>query len=180
MNRLLYFADAYRSDATLPAGFYLHSRFLCLLLHLRSRNLDSSATLTFRDPRDVVSNRMHLNSRVLIAAMLLLVGCTSVRRLQQPLPAVSSIHSPEFAQATGSILGASFQPGNRITTLNDGEEIFPAMLRAIRQARRSINFETFVFHRSEVAQEFVDALVERARWSPGENDRRRSRLAGRG
>jgi cardiolipin synthase len=90
-------------------------------------------------------------------------GCTSVRRLQQPLPVVSAIHSPDFMQATGSMLGASFLPGNRIITLNDGDEIFPAMLGAIHGARRTITFETFVFHRSEIAQQFVDALAERAR-----------------
>ena len=98
-----------------------------------------------------------------LACLSLLTACTSVRRLQEPLPTTSAIRSADFAQATGSMLGASFLPGNRITTLNDGAEIFPAMLRAIRGARHTITLETFVFHRGEIAQQFVDALAERAR-----------------
>jgi cardiolipin synthase len=109
------------------------------------------------------TKRTLLSLLVLIGAAIVFGGCTSVRRLRQPLPATSSIHSPDFAQATGSMLGASFLPGNRITTLSDGDEIFPAMLGAIRRARRTITFETFIFRRSEVAQQFVDALAERAR-----------------
>ncbi len=139
------FADACRSHAA------------SVTFHLQLLN-----NAHVRDPRSF--NRMQLGPRVLIgAALLLMAGCTSVRRLQHPLPAVTSIQSAEFAQATGSMLGASFLPGNRITTLNDGEEIFPAMLRAIRQARQTINFETYVFRRSDIAQEFVEALAERAR-----------------
>ncbi|MEP6672425.1 MAG: phospholipase D-like domain-containing protein [Chthoniobacter sp.] len=99
----------------------------------------------------------------LIVAALGLSGCTSVRRLHEPLPAISAIHSPDFAQATGSMLGASFLPGNRITTLSDGDAIFPAMLGAIHLARHTVTFETFVFHRGGIAQQFVDALAERAR-----------------
>lgn len=114
-------------------------------------------------PRGGSPNCATLRLFVLICAALVVAGCASVRRLQQPLPAVSAIHSPDFAQATGSMLGASFLPGNRLTTLSDGDEIFPAMLGAIRQARRTITFETFIFHRSEVAQQFVEALAERAR-----------------
>ncbi len=113
--------------------------------------------------RGLPAKRTPFQLLALLCAALMLAGCSSVRRLQQPLPAISAINSPDFAQATGSMLGASFLPGNRITTLNDGDEIFPAMLSSIRRARLTITFETFVFHRSEIAQQFVDALAERAR-----------------
>ncbi|MDB6155672.1 MAG: cls [Chthoniobacteraceae bacterium] len=102
--------------------------------------------------------------RLLLACLpLLICGCASARRLQKPLPVVSAVGSADFAQATGSLLGASFLPGNRVTTLNDGEEIFSAMLRSIYRAQRTITFETFVFHQGKVAREFVDALAARAR-----------------
>ncbi len=90
-------------------------------------------------------------------------GCTSVRRVVKPLPAISSVHSADFSQAMGSMLGATFLPGNRIRTLSNGDEIFPAMLGAIREARRTITFETFIFHHDEIGRKFVDALTERAR-----------------
>lgn len=95
--------------------------------------------------------------------VLLLAGCVSVRRVENPLPAISSVRSADFSQAMGSMLGATFLPGNRIRTLSDGDEIFPAMLGAIRSARQTITFETFVFHHGAIARQFVEALSERAR-----------------
>jgi cardiolipin synthase len=82
---------------------------------------------------------------------------------------VSPIHSatsPAFRQATGSLIGGSFLDGNNVTTLVNGREIFPAMLSAIRSARRSINFETYVFWDGEIAKQFAAAL-------DGESPRRR-------
>jgi len=52
--------------------------------------------------------------------------------------------------------------GNKITTLVNGTQIFPAMLNAIRAAKHSINFETYVFSDGEIAREFTEALAERA------------------
>ena len=45
----------------------------------------------------------------------------------------------------------------------NGEEIFPAMLAAIRSARHSINMETYIYWSGEVSKRFVAALTERAR-----------------
>jgi cardiolipin synthase len=94
---------------------------------------------------------------------LLLGGCASVRRVDKPLPAISAVGSADFSQAMGSLLGAPFRPGNRIRTLSDGDEIFPAMIGAIRRAQTTITFETFIFHHGQIARQFVDALTERAR-----------------
>jgi cardiolipin synthase len=63
----------------------------------------------------------------------------------------------------GSMLSGGFVAGNRIQPLNNGDEIFPAMLAAIRGARRSINFETFIFYDGELPQSFADALAAAAR-----------------
>ena len=63
----------------------------------------------------------------------------------------------------GAILGPPFIGGNRVTTLQNGVEIFPAMLAAIRGAKRSITFETYIFDEGEIPQQFADALAERAR-----------------
>lgn len=53
--------------------------------------------------------------------------------------------------------------GNKITLLHNGAEIFPAMLEAIRGARKSINFEAFLFYSDSVGTQFRDALCERAK-----------------
>jgi cardiolipin synthase len=82
---------------------------------------------------------------------------------RQEIAPLYSAHSPEFRQAAGSLLGPSFVPGNNITTLVNGNQIFPAMLGAIRSARESINFETYIFWDGEIAHQFTEALAERAR-----------------
>ncbi len=104
------------------------------------------------------------NSLHLISALLLplLAGCASRHKLDAPLAHVSSIRSPEFRQTLGTMVSAGFVDGNNIRILNNGDEIFPAMLAAIRNAKRTINFETFVFYKGEIPRAFAEALQERA------------------
>jgi cardiolipin synthase A/B len=96
---------------------------------------------------------------------LLFDGCALKmgKQPRQEIAPLYSAHSPEFRQAAGSLLGPSFVPGNNITTLVNGNQIFPAMLGAIRSARESINFETYIFWDGEIAHQFTEALAERAR-----------------
>ena len=49
---------------------------------------------------------------------------------------------PRHANYIGGLLGAQITRGNRFTVLTNGDQIFPAMLRAINEARRRISFET--------------------------------------
>jgi cardiolipin synthase A/B len=95
---------------------------------------------------------------------LLLDGCALKmgKQPRQEIAPLYSAHSPEFRQAAGSLLGPGFVPGNNITTLVNGNQIFPAMLGAIRAARHSINFETYTFWDGETAHQFTEALAERA------------------
>src|SRR5436309_6012161 len=80
---------------------------------------------------------------------------------RQEIAPLYSARSPEFRQAAGSLLGPNFVPGNNITTLVNGNQIFPAMLGAIRSARHSIDFETYTFWDGEIAHQFTEALPER-------------------
>jgi cardiolipin synthase len=59
--------------------------------------------------------------------------------------------------------GQTFRPGNQFTILQNGDEIFPAMLTAIGAAEHSIEFLSYVFWRSSIATRLADALCERAR-----------------
>src|SRR5256714_3398354 len=81
---------------------------------------------------------------------------------RQEVAPLYSARSPEFRQAAGSLLGPTFVPGNNITTLVNGNQIFPAMLGAIRSAKHSISLETYVFQDGEIAPQFTEALAERA------------------
>ncbi|HUD11519.1 MAG TPA: phospholipase D-like domain-containing protein [Candidatus Saccharimonadia bacterium] len=68
-----------------------------------------------------------------------------------------------IVRAVERATGSKFRAGNQCTVLQNGDEIFPAMLQAIRGAKVSVEFLTYVFWRGSVASEFADALSERAR-----------------
>ena len=110
-------------------------------------------------------NRHFTAAFFLFAITILCAGC-AMKVGKQPREEVSSLYSaasPEFRQSAGSLLGPNFVGGNSISTLINGDEIFPAMLSAIRSAKRSINLETYVFWDGEIAKQFTSALSERAR-----------------
>ena len=64
-----------------------------------------------------------------------------------------------FARATGS------EPigGNGVRLLLDAQENYPAWLAAIRDARQSILFESYIFADDAVGREFAEALAAKAR-----------------
>lgn len=61
-----------------------------------------------------------------------------------------------------ALLGVPTTSGNSITILRNGDEIFSAMLDAIRSATRTIDLVTFVWWKGSITQDFTDALAERA------------------
>jgi cardiolipin synthase A/B len=73
------------------------------------------------------------------------------------------VASPQFLRSMSVLLGPALEPGNRVDTLVNGAQIFPAMLEAIRGAKRSITFESYIYWKGEVGKRFADALAERAR-----------------
>lgn len=62
-----------------------------------------------------------------------------------------------------TVIGTPFTEGNALTVLRNGDEIFPAMLGAIRAARSTVDLMTFVYWRGDIAREFAVAMSERAR-----------------
>ena len=72
-----------------------------------------------------------------------------------------AIDDPQFRLEMDAILGPVVLEGNEITALQNGDEIFPAMLEAIRGAQRSITFETYIYWSGEIGKAFADALKER-------------------
>ncbi len=74
-----------------------------------------------------------------------------------------AVEDPQFLRSMGQLLGPAIVPGNRVTALQNGDQIFPAMLAAINSAQQSIAFETYIYWSGEIGQKFSDALCERAR-----------------
>ena len=73
-----------------------------------------------------------------------------------------NVLNPQLKREMGILLGPAILAGNKVLALHNGDEIFPAMLAAIRSAELTITFETFVYWSGSVGDEFAAALIERA------------------
>lgn len=79
------------------------------------------------------------------------------------LPTDLPVDDPRFEHAMASALNTPIVKGNHVSTLLNGQDIFPAMIDAIENAEHSITFETFIYWSGDIAKRFTDALVNRAR-----------------
>ena len=97
-----------------------------------------------------------------LVAVLLLCSCSEAPRFDFSVPPTFSVRDPVFVDVMESLAGRPACGGNRVTILRNGGEAYPAMLKAIAEAQRSVSFETYLFWDSKIAREFVDAIAERA------------------
>jgi cardiolipin synthase A/B len=84
------------------------------------------------------------------------------KKIEQQLPKLYEADDGEFRRSLSALLGPPIVEGNKVDTLLNGDEIFPAMLAAIHSAKSTITFETYIYWSGSIGQEFVDALTERA------------------
>jgi len=68
-----------------------------------------------------------------------------------------------FLQTMHALTGAAMSEGNSIQILRNGVQIFPAMLAAIRNAKKTINVEFYIYWDGEIGREFAETLAGRAR-----------------
>jgi len=69
-------------------------------------------------------------------------------------------HLACIAQVGNKLTGRTLLEGNAVKMLVNGEQAYPAMLEAIRQAKRSVALEAYIFEADPVGRQFIDALVE--------------------
>lgn len=99
-----------------------------------------------------------------LAATLLVLNLTSgEKKLDEQVKREYGLHDAQYQRALGVMLGPPIAGGNRFEAFQNGDEIFPPMLAAIRGARRSITFETYIYWSGDIGRQFADALSERAR-----------------
>ena len=98
-----------------------------------------------------------------IVVMLAMSLSRSDKTVSRHLAHRFSVADPQFRREMSVMLGPSITDGNQVTALQNGAEIFPAMLAAIRSARHSVTFETYIYWSGAIGKEMSDALAERAR-----------------
>ncbi|MQA92120.1 MAG: cardiolipin synthase B [Gemmatimonas sp.] len=85
----------------------------------------------------------------------------SSRRHDRPGPVCDD--GAWLERAFSRVTGAPLVGGNRIRLLQDGFQNYPAWLRSIRRAERTVHFETYSFSDDHVGRVFAEAFVAKAR-----------------
>jgi cardiolipin synthase len=88
---------------------------------------------------------------------------TAEKQIQTSLEHHYGVGDLQFRRELGTLLGPAIIAGNSVQGLENGDEIFPAMLAAIRDARQTITFETYIYWSGDIGWVFARALEERAR-----------------
>lgn len=100
---------------------------------------------------------------VVICGFALVIFGRSEKEITRRVTHLYAISDPQFLRSMSVLLGPAMVKGNCIETLLNGDEIFPAMLEAIRTAEKTITFETYIYWSGNIGKEFVSALSEKAR-----------------
>ena len=85
------------------------------------------------------------------------------KRVRQDIVRMYQVADAQFQRSMGVMLGPNIVSGNKVDALLNGDQIFPSMLKAIREARQSITLETYIYWSEQIGLDMADALAERAR-----------------
>jgi cardiolipin synthase len=99
--------------------------------------------------------------RFLFLSLMLLLGCagpTPVTKIDPMIVGEATFFPTIAAHTDAPIMG-----GNKIDVLLNGEQTFPAMLKAIRGARKSITYAQYLYQDGAIAYELAEAFAERCR-----------------
>ncbi|MGJ4802182.1 phospholipase D-like domain-containing protein [Luteimonas sp. SDU82] len=99
----------------------------------------------------------------IVVAALAMNFATPEKKVEKKVEHRHDVADPQFKREMSVLLGPAILPGNRVQAFHNGDEIFPAMLEAIRAARHTITMETYIYWSGEIGREVADALCERAK-----------------
>ncbi|MBC7712951.1 MAG: cardiolipin synthase [Rhizobacter sp.] len=110
-------------------------------------------------------------SKIILATSLITVFlCVLILNLKSPgkriehvISSEGALDSPVVMKSIGELLGPPLIPGNKVTHLENGDEIFSSMLSAIKSAKQTITFETFIYWEGIIGENFSHALSEKAK-----------------
>jgi cardiolipin synthase len=99
----------------------------------------------------------------IVAAVVAMNFATPEKKIERKVEHRHGVCDPQFKREMSVLLGPAILGGNRVQAFQNGDEIFPAMLEAIRGARHNITMETYIYWSGEVGREVADALCGRAK-----------------
>ena len=84
----------------------------------------------------------------LLTALAVVIGlnfATPSKQLERKIEHRFAVADPQFKREMSVMLGPAILPGNHVTDLQNGAEIFPSMLEAIAGAKETVTFETYIY-----------------------------------
>lgn len=99
----------------------------------------------------------------LLAVFLTFNFMPAEKKIERQLQRLYNTEDPQFRRSMGVLLGPPIIDGNKVEVLLNGDQIFPSMLKAIREAKQTITLETYIYWSESIGKEFSEALIERAR-----------------
>ena len=73
------------------------------------------------------------------------------------------VDSPDFMRAAEALTGAPITTANSAELLINGDRIFPVFLETLASAERTLNLQTYVYWRGEIADSVAEAVAAKAR-----------------
>lgn len=99
----------------------------------------------------------------LLGAAVSLFGSWGRRPTAYRVTDVPPVDSADFLLSVAGAAGAPVRSGGTATLLNNGVQIFPAILQAIRDAKHTVNFAAYIWEDGRASDDLFEALIERAR-----------------
>ncbi len=102
-----------------------------------------------------------LRATVVAGSIALTAGCTTLPP-RVTLPALT-LGSPEFRRTMEAYGRAPVEPGNQAHVLLNGDQLFPAILDAVHDARHTITYAQYYWDRGAVGRRLAETIAERCR-----------------
>jgi len=95
---------------------------------------------------------------VVTALALLIAQDQETLAIESPVAATDG----RFADYVSSLVGAKVEVGDSYTVLRNGDEVFAAMLDAVKRARSRISFESFIYEDGAIGDRFTNEFASAA------------------
>jgi len=122
--------------------------------------------LRLRTPQAIAGKSLTILATIAATLLVMLLAAnfsSGEKIVKQDLPRLYGVADAQFQRSLSVLLGPQIVGGNKVDTLLNGDQIFPAMLKAVREAKHSVNLETYIYWSDAIGDELAQALAERAR-----------------
>jgi cardiolipin synthase len=138
------------------------ARFSLETLLMATKRARSSHWLNQRWWRFALAEWIGLTLGFLVIVLIFCLFFIRRHTLEYHLEHTFAVRDPEFFASALALSDPVPITGNKIQLLTNGDEYFPAMLKAIHSAQKTVNFATYILHSDEIGHQFRDAFCERA------------------